>query len=105
MFGTIHGAGRGPGNDQNAGATGRGKDAPRKSHKADFPCELGNPAPPAGFPLSHRPDGGWLTLKPDMSCATKTGPFNLLQTGASTAWPPIRRENPWTVASGAGFGT
>jgi len=37
--------------------TGRGKDAPWKSPKADFSTELGNPAEGAGFPLSHRPDG------------------------------------------------
>jgi hypothetical protein len=33
--------------------TGRGKDAPWKSPKADFSTELGNPAEGAGFPLSH----------------------------------------------------
>ena len=61
LFGTIHGAGRGPGDDENASATGCGKDAGWKSHKADFPTPLGNPANSAGFPLSHRPDGCWLT--------------------------------------------
>ena len=28
-----------------------------KSQKADFPTPLGNPANPAGFPLSHSPGG------------------------------------------------
>jgi hypothetical protein len=41
---------------------------------------LGNPAHPAGFPLSHSPDCCWLNLKPDISLATKTGHFNLLPT-------------------------
>ena len=45
---------------QNAGATGCGKDARWKSHEADFPTSLGNPAKTAGFPLSHSLDGGWL---------------------------------------------
>ncbi len=52
----------------------------RKSQKADFPNELGNPANNAGFPLSHSHDGCWVNLKPDISCATKTGHFNLLPT-------------------------
>jgi len=39
-------------------ATGGGKDAPWKSPTADFSTALGNPANSAGFPLSHRPDGG-----------------------------------------------
>ncbi len=38
--------------------TGCGKDARWKSHKADFPTSLGNPAKTAGFPLSHSSDGG-----------------------------------------------
>jgi len=41
---------------KNDGATGCGKDASWKSHKPDFPTSLGNPANPAGFPLSHSPD-------------------------------------------------
>ena len=40
-------------NRKNDGATGCGKDAGWKSQKADFPTPLGNPANPAGFPLSH----------------------------------------------------
>jgi hypothetical protein len=40
---------------KNDGATGYGKDAGWKSQKADFPTPLGNPANPAGFPLSHSP--------------------------------------------------
>src|SRR5205807_320337 len=59
---------------------GCGKDARWKSHKADFPTSLGNPANPAGFPLSHSPDRCWLTMKPDISRATKSGHFNLLPT-------------------------
>ena len=39
-------------------AQGGGKDAPWKSPKAGFSTSLGNPAKAAGFPLSHRPDGG-----------------------------------------------
>jgi hypothetical protein len=41
---------------KNDGATGCGKAAWWKSQKADFPTTLGNPANPAGFPLSHSPD-------------------------------------------------
>jgi hypothetical protein len=37
-----------------------GKDAPWKS-PSDFPTSLGNPAQTAGFPLSHRHDGGALS--------------------------------------------
>jgi hypothetical protein len=55
--GTIHGPRHSLGDNENAGASGGGKDARRKSHEADFPSALGNPAQPAGFPLSHRPDG------------------------------------------------
>jgi hypothetical protein len=40
---------------KNDGATGYGKDAARKSQTPDFPSPLGNPATPAGFPLSHSP--------------------------------------------------
>ena len=57
----------------------------RAGHKADFPTSLGNPANPAGFPLSHSPNGCWFTLEPDISCATKTGHFNLLRTEARTS--------------------
>jgi hypothetical protein len=42
---------------RNGGATGCGKAAGWKSQKADFPTPLGNPANPAGFPLSHTPGG------------------------------------------------
>jgi hypothetical protein len=41
---------------KNDGAKGCGKDAGWKSQKADFPAPLGNPANPAGFPLSHSLD-------------------------------------------------
>ena len=41
------------GSRKKVGATGCGKDARWKSQKADFPTPLGNPANPAGFPLSH----------------------------------------------------
>jgi len=86
LSGTIYGAGHDAGDDQTTRPTGRGKDARWKSHKADFPIELGNPAKKnAGFPLFHRPDGCWLNLKPDISLATKTGHFNLLPTGISLA--------------------
>src|SRR5882762_12022542 len=41
---------------------GCGKDAGWKSQKTDFPTPLGNPANPAGFPLSHSLGGcGTLT--------------------------------------------
>src|ERR1700722_17976083 len=66
---TLHGRRGGAGREKNAGATGCGKAARWKSHKTDFPTSLGNPAKPAGFPLSHSPDCCWLTMKPDMSCA------------------------------------
>jgi len=48
--------------------------------KPTLPASLGNPANPAGFPLSHSPDCCWLTLEPDISCAKKSGHFNLLAT-------------------------
>ena len=41
---------------KNDGATGYGKDAARKGQTPDFPSPLGNPANPAGLPLSHSPD-------------------------------------------------
>ena len=58
LLGTIHSAGHGHGGDQHGNAPGGGKAAPRKSHKADFPSALGNPAKYAGFPLSHHPSRG-----------------------------------------------
>src|SRR5947209_13306493 len=33
-----------------------------KVQRRDFPTTLGNPAPAAGLPLSHRPDNGGLTF-------------------------------------------
>src|SRR6266576_795658 len=81
LTGTLHGRRGGAERDKNAGATGCGKAASWKSHKPDFPTSLGNPANCAGFPLSHSPDRCWLTMKPDISRATKTGHFNLLPTG------------------------
>src|SRR5215831_6632700 len=39
-----------------------------------------NPADPAGFPLSHSPDGCWRLTTPDISLATRTGHFDLLRT-------------------------
>src|SRR5262249_7769758 len=61
-------------------ATSCGKDAPWKSPKPDFSTSLGNPANPAGFPLSHSYGCYWVNLKPDISCATKTEHFNSLPT-------------------------
>jgi hypothetical protein len=66
------------------GATGCGKDARRKSPKADFSTLLGNPANRAGFPLSHSPGDCCHQLKPDKSRAKKTGRFNLLTTAKSS---------------------
>jgi hypothetical protein len=45
------------GKGKNRRAWGGGKDASRKSPKADFPALLENPANTAGFPLSHSLDG------------------------------------------------
>ncbi len=84
LAGTLHGRRGGAGRDKNAGATGCGKAARWKSHKPDFPTSLGNPANCARFPLSHSPDCCWLTMKPDISCAKKTGHFNLLRTTHET---------------------
>jgi hypothetical protein len=50
-----------------AARRGCGKDARWKSQKTDFPTPLGNPANPAGFPLSHSLGGG--------GRFTKTGHF------------------------------
>jgi hypothetical protein len=57
------------------GATGCGKDAGWKSQKADFPTPLGNPANPAGFPLSHSPDGYGRLTKIEIPFSTKRGHF------------------------------
>jgi hypothetical protein len=57
------------------GATGCGKAAGRKSQKADFPTPLGNPANPAGFPLSHSPCGYGRLTKIEHSLFYKKGTF------------------------------
>jgi len=63
---------------------GCGKDAEWKSQKSDFPTPLGNPANPAGFPLSHSlGDCGRLTKaghfisyeKRDISNVVRMGTF------------------------------
>jgi hypothetical protein len=59
---------------KNDGATGYGKDAKRKSRTPDFPSPLGNPANPAGFPLSHSPDD-------DYGSVPKTGPSTSYRKG------------------------
>src|ERR1700730_3988469 len=57
---------------ETGGRQGRGKDAPWKSPKADFPTALGNPAKCAGFPLSHRLGGcGRLTKTGHFTCYEK----------------------------------
>ena len=58
---------------KNDGATGYGKGAERKSQTPDFPSPLGNPANPAGFPLSHSPDDYGRVLKSESSVTTKKG--------------------------------
>src|SRR6266446_6964498 len=58
---------------KNDGATGCGKAAEWKSQTTDFPTPLGNPANPAGFPLSHSPD--------DYGRVTKTGHSSWLRKG------------------------
>ena len=57
------------------GATGCGKDARWKSQKADFPTPLGNPANPAGFPLSHSPGGYGRLTKIEHSLFYEKGTF------------------------------
>jgi hypothetical protein len=57
------------------GATGCGKDAGWKSQKADFPTPLGNPANPAGFPLSHSPGGYGRLTKIEHSLFYEKGTF------------------------------
>ena len=44
-----------------------------------------------GIPTSHSPDCCWLTMKPDISLATKSGHFNLLTT-AFFLWLRIARQ-------------
>jgi hypothetical protein len=62
----------GAGSRKNRGATGCGKDAGWKSQKNDFPIPLGNPANPAGFPLSHSLGGcGDLTKTGHIICYEK----------------------------------
>ena len=61
------------GGRKNGGATGRGKDAGWKSQRTDFPTPLGNPANPAGFPLSHSLG--------DYGRLTKNRTFHLLRKG------------------------
>src|SRR6266851_497944 len=58
---------------KNDGATGCGKAAEWKSQNTDFSTPLGNPANPAGFPLSHSPD--------DYGRVTKTGHSSWLRKG------------------------
>src|SRR5215469_986325 len=67
LLGTIYGAGRGVGDEDGCIQSG-GKALPRKSPKTDFSSALGNPAQPAGFPLSHRPGGCWLTETGQLMC-------------------------------------
>ena len=62
-------------NRKNDGATGCGKDAGWKSQKADFPTPLGNPANPAGFPLSHSPGGYGRLTKIEHSLFYEKGTF------------------------------
>ncbi len=62
-------------NRKNDGATGCGKDAAWKSQKADFPTPLGNPANPAGFPLSHSPGGYGRLTKIEHSLFYEKGTF------------------------------
>jgi len=61
------------GGRKNGGATGRGKHAGWKSQRTDFPTPLGNPANPAGFPLSHSLG--------DYGRLTKTGYFICYEKG------------------------
>jgi hypothetical protein len=61
------------GRRKNGGATGCGKDAGWKSQRTDFPTPLGNPANPAGFPLSHSLG--------DCGRLTKTGYFICYEKG------------------------
>src|SRR5260370_42536218 len=81
------------GSRKNGGATGCGKAAWWKSQKADFPTTLGNPANPAGFPLSHSPDDYGRLTKIDIPFSTKRGHFYCRLTSvcqrhcASTARP------------------
>jgi hypothetical protein len=63
------------GSRKKVGATGCGKDAGWKSQKADFPTPLGNPANPAGFPLSHSPGGYGRLTKIEIPFSTKRGHF------------------------------
>jgi hypothetical protein len=63
------------------GATGCGKDAGWKSQKADFPTPLGNPANPAGFPLSHSPGGGYGRLKIEIPFLRKGDISNVVSMG------------------------
>jgi hypothetical protein len=63
------------GSRKNGGATGYGKAAWWKSQKADFPTTLGNPANPAGFPLSHRPDDYGRLTKIEHSLFYEKGTF------------------------------
>jgi hypothetical protein len=76
------------GDNENAGRTGGGKAARRKGHKANFSAELGNPAQPAGFPLSQRPDGGcWLTETGHIMCYEKAD----ILTGYEQAMDRLRK--------------
>jgi len=52
---------------------GCGKAAPWKSQRTDFSPALGNPATPAGFPLSHSRDGGDPTVTCQMSRRSPAG--------------------------------
>jgi hypothetical protein len=61
---------------------GCGKDAGWKSQKPDFPTPLGNPANPAGFPLSHSlGDCGRLTKTGHLICYAKRDISNVVRRG------------------------
>jgi hypothetical protein len=63
---------------KNDGAPGYGKDAERKSQTTDFPAPLGNPAHPAGFPLSHSPDYYGRVLKSKSSISYQKGDISIV---------------------------
>jgi hypothetical protein len=62
--------------DEKAGQ-GHGKDVEWKSQKDDFPTPLANPAHNAGFALSHRLYGYWLTYETGHFTCSEKRTFSL----------------------------
>src|SRR5260221_2963152 len=75
---------------------GCGKAAAWKT-KNRFSTALGNPAKRRGIPTFPQPRRRSIDHEPDISCATKTGHFNLLTTGLRFVEPATQLGPPYSV--------